>query len=84
LGQEASMEDAEVLGWIRQRSAGACSIFSVCTPETATAAIVEQALLANDAEHYGAAGNDRAPCGRQARDRYSRCCGGMIFATSRP
>jgi cyclohexyl-isocyanide hydratase len=25
------MEDAEVLGWIRQQSAGACSIFSVCT-----------------------------------------------------
>jgi cyclohexyl-isocyanide hydratase len=31
LGQEALMEDAEVLGWIRQQAAGACSIFSVCT-----------------------------------------------------
>src|SRR5271165_7146249 len=30
-GQEALMEDAEVLGWIRQQTAGACSIFSVCT-----------------------------------------------------
>jgi cyclohexyl-isocyanide hydratase len=28
-GQEALMEDAEVLGWIRRQ--GACSIFSVCT-----------------------------------------------------
>ena len=25
------MEDAEVLGWIRQQASGACSIFSVCT-----------------------------------------------------
>ena len=31
IGQEALMEDAEVLGWIRQQAAGACSIFSVCT-----------------------------------------------------
>ena len=30
-GPEALMEDAEVLGWIRQQAAGACSIFSVCT-----------------------------------------------------
>jgi cyclohexyl-isocyanide hydratase len=30
-GQEAVMEDAEVLGWIRQQAAGGCSIFSVCT-----------------------------------------------------
>jgi cyclohexyl-isocyanide hydratase len=30
-GQEALMEDDEVLGWIRQQAAGACSIFSVCT-----------------------------------------------------
>ena len=30
-GQEALMEDAEVLGWIRQQAAGACRIFSVCT-----------------------------------------------------
>jgi cyclohexyl-isocyanide hydratase len=30
-GQEAVMEDAELLGWIRQQAAGACSIFSVCT-----------------------------------------------------
>jgi cyclohexyl-isocyanide hydratase len=30
-GQEALMEDAEVLGWIRQHASGACSIFSVCT-----------------------------------------------------
>jgi cyclohexyl-isocyanide hydratase len=30
-GQEALMEDAEVLGWIRQQAAGAHSIFSVCT-----------------------------------------------------
>ena len=30
-GQEELMEDAEVLGWIRQQAAGACSIFSVCT-----------------------------------------------------
>src|SRR5262249_56019703 len=29
--QEALMEDAEVLGWIRQQASGACSIFSVCT-----------------------------------------------------
>jgi cyclohexyl-isocyanide hydratase len=30
-GQEALMEDAEVLDWIRQQAAEACSIFSVCT-----------------------------------------------------
>src|SRR5258707_13225418 len=30
-GQEALMDDTEVLGWIRQQAAGACSIFSVCT-----------------------------------------------------
>jgi cyclohexyl-isocyanide hydratase len=30
-GQEALMEDAEVLGWIRRQAAGARSIFSVCT-----------------------------------------------------
>jgi cyclohexyl-isocyanide hydratase len=30
-GQEALMEDAQVLGWIRQQAAGAGSIFSVCT-----------------------------------------------------
>ena len=30
-GQEVLMEDAEVLAWIRQQAAGACSIFSVCT-----------------------------------------------------
>jgi cyclohexyl-isocyanide hydratase len=30
-GQEALMEDEEVLGWIRQQAAGARSIFSVCT-----------------------------------------------------
>jgi cyclohexyl-isocyanide hydratase len=30
-GQEALMEDAEVLNWIRQQASGACSIFSVCT-----------------------------------------------------
>jgi cyclohexyl-isocyanide hydratase len=30
-GQEALMEDAEALGWIRQQAAGACRIFSVCT-----------------------------------------------------
>jgi cyclohexyl-isocyanide hydratase len=30
-GQEALMEDAEVLGWIRQQAQGACAIFSVCT-----------------------------------------------------
>ena len=30
-GQEALMEDAEVLGWIRQQASGACSILSVCT-----------------------------------------------------
>ena len=30
-GQEALMEDAEVLGWIRQQAAGACRLFSVCT-----------------------------------------------------
>jgi len=30
-GQEALMEDAEVLGWIRQQASGACGIFSVCT-----------------------------------------------------
>jgi cyclohexyl-isocyanide hydratase len=30
-GQEALMEDAEVLGFIRQQAAGGCSIFSVCT-----------------------------------------------------
>jgi cyclohexyl-isocyanide hydratase len=31
IGQESLMEDAEVLGWIRQQAAGACSFFSVCT-----------------------------------------------------
>ena len=31
LGQEALMDDTEVLGWIHQQAAGACSIFSVCT-----------------------------------------------------
>jgi len=30
-GQEALMEDAEVLGWIRQQASGACCLFSVCT-----------------------------------------------------
>ena len=30
-GQEAMMEDTEVLAWIRRQAAGACSIFSVCT-----------------------------------------------------
>lgn len=30
-GQEALMEDAEVLGWIRRQATGARSIFSVCT-----------------------------------------------------
>ena len=30
-GQEALMEDTEVLGWIRQQAGGACRIFSVCT-----------------------------------------------------
>lgn len=30
-GQEALMEDAEMLGWIRQQAAGGCRIFSVCT-----------------------------------------------------
>ncbi|WP_407148547.1 DJ-1/PfpI family protein [Bradyrhizobium sp. ORS 86] len=30
-GQEALMEDAEVVDWIRRQAAGACSIFSVCT-----------------------------------------------------
>jgi cyclohexyl-isocyanide hydratase len=30
-GQEALMEDAEVLDWIRQQASGARSVFSVCT-----------------------------------------------------
>ena len=30
-GQEALMDDAEALGWIRQQAEGACAIFSVCT-----------------------------------------------------
>jgi cyclohexyl-isocyanide hydratase len=30
-GQEALMDDADVLSWIRQQASGACSIFSVCT-----------------------------------------------------
>lgn len=30
-GQEALMEDEEVLGWMRQQAAGARSVFSVCT-----------------------------------------------------
>jgi len=30
-GQEALMDDEEVLAWIRQQAKGACSIFSVCT-----------------------------------------------------
>ncbi len=30
-GQEALMEDQEVLGWLRQQAAGARSVFSVCT-----------------------------------------------------
>lgn len=30
-GQEAMMEDEEILDWIRQQAAGACAIFSVCT-----------------------------------------------------
>src|ERR1700734_1625693 len=30
-GQEALMEDAAVLGWIRQQATGARSVFSVCT-----------------------------------------------------
>jgi cyclohexyl-isocyanide hydratase len=30
-GQEALMDDVEVLNWIRQLASGACSIFSVCT-----------------------------------------------------
>jgi hypothetical protein len=39
-GQEALMDDAEVLGWIRQQAAGACSIFSVCTLFYSTALLV--------------------------------------------
>jgi cyclohexyl-isocyanide hydratase len=31
VGQEALMDDAEVLAWIRQQALGACSLFSVCT-----------------------------------------------------
>lgn len=30
-GQEALMDDTEVLNWIREQASGACSIFSVCT-----------------------------------------------------
>jgi cyclohexyl-isocyanide hydratase len=30
-GQEALMDDAEVLNWIARQASGACSIFSVCT-----------------------------------------------------
>jgi cyclohexyl-isocyanide hydratase len=30
-GQEALMEDTEVLGWIRQQASSGCHIFSVCT-----------------------------------------------------
>lgn len=30
-GQEALMDDEEVLGWLRQQAAGARSVFSVCT-----------------------------------------------------
>ena len=30
-GQEALMDDAEVLSWIRHQASGGCSIFSVCT-----------------------------------------------------
>ena len=30
-GQEALMEDTEVLDWIRRQASGGCSIFSVCT-----------------------------------------------------
>jgi cyclohexyl-isocyanide hydratase len=30
-GQEALMDDAETLAWIRQQASGGCSIFSVCT-----------------------------------------------------
>lgn len=30
-GQEALMEDAEVLGWISRQAEGACAVFSVCT-----------------------------------------------------
>ncbi|HEX4179090.1 MAG TPA: DJ-1/PfpI family protein [Rhizomicrobium sp.] len=30
-GQEALMDDDEVLGWIRQQASSACRIFSVCT-----------------------------------------------------
>jgi cyclohexyl-isocyanide hydratase len=30
-GQEALMEDAEVLGWVRRQAAGARLVFSVCT-----------------------------------------------------
>jgi cyclohexyl-isocyanide hydratase len=30
-GQEALMEDTDVLDWIRQQASGACAIFSVCT-----------------------------------------------------
>jgi len=30
-GQEALMDDAEVLNWIQQQASGACCIFSVCT-----------------------------------------------------
>ncbi|HEX7921871.1 MAG TPA: DJ-1/PfpI family protein [Bradyrhizobium sp.] len=30
-GQQALMDDAEVLGWISRQAAGACRIFSVCT-----------------------------------------------------
>ncbi|HZT87702.1 MAG TPA: DJ-1/PfpI family protein [Stellaceae bacterium] len=30
-GQEALMDDEEVLGWVRRQAAGSCCVFSVCT-----------------------------------------------------
>jgi len=57
--------------------------FNSGTPETAPAAIVEQALLAMRSITARRETTARR-AGRPARDRYSRCCGGMIFAASRP
>jgi hypothetical protein len=34
-GQQALMEDTEVLGWMQQQAAGACRIFSLWREETA-------------------------------------------------
>jgi cyclohexyl-isocyanide hydratase len=57
-GQEALMDDAEVLNWICQQASGVCSVLSVCTG----------ALIC------GAAGLLKRDAGRRPTGRRFTCC----------